>query len=79
MSYRETSRPSGWIEKIAHRLGPNKTLAILVSLFVLDLVVPDPIPFADEIMLGLLAALAALWRSRGHSQPKPPPKNVTPR
>ena len=32
--------------------------------FVLDLVVPDVIPFADEIALGLMAALLASWRKR---------------
>lgn len=80
MSNGETYRSSGWIERIAHRLGPGKILAILATLFVLDVVVPDFIPFVDEIVLGLLTALAALWRARDRTRPdKPPPKNVTPR
>ncbi len=32
--------------------------------FVVDLVVPDLIPLADEIALGLLAALLAAWRKK---------------
>lgn len=32
--------------------------------FVADLLVPDLVPFADEIALGLLAALLAAWRKK---------------
>jgi len=38
--------------------------AITAVAFVIDLVVPDLIPFADELALGLLAALLAAWRKR---------------
>ena len=38
--------------------------------FVVDLVVPDLIPLADEIALGLLAALLAAWRkNRSDGEP----------
>lgn len=38
--------------------------------FMVDLVVPDLIPFADEIALGLLAALLAAWRkNRSDDEP----------
>lgn len=33
-------------------------------LFVADLVFPDLLPFADEILLGLLTALFGTWRKR---------------
>jgi hypothetical protein len=36
-----------------------KLLAVTAALFVLDLIVPDMIPFADEILLGLLSLLLA--------------------
>mgnify|MGYP000190919066 CR=1 FL=1 len=38
--------------------------AITVALFVLDFLVPDAIPFADEILLGLGAALLGYWKKR---------------
>jgi hypothetical protein len=42
-----------------------KLLAITAALFILDLIIPDMIPFADEILLGLLSLLlASLKRSR---------------
>ena len=41
-------------------------LAITVGVFLVNVLVPDPIPFADEIVLGLAAAvLASLKRRRG--------------
>jgi hypothetical protein len=42
---------------------PN-LLAITVTLFVLDLIIPDMIPFADEILLGLLSLLLASLKTR---------------
>jgi hypothetical protein len=35
---------------------------ITAALFLLDLVVPDFLPFADEILLGLGALVLARWR-----------------
>ena len=37
---------------------------ITAGLFVLDIFVPDPIPFIDEILLGLGTLLFASWRRR---------------
>ncbi len=34
------------------------------ALFVVDLVVPDPIPFIDEVMLGLATLLLGRWKRR---------------
>jgi len=40
-------------------------LAVLAAAFFLaDLLIPDLIPFADEIALGLLTALMGSWRRR---------------
>lgn len=48
------------------------TLFKLTSiLFLLTLVVPDPIPFLDEILLGLGTLLLANW----HQRKQPPAKN----
>ena len=38
--------------------------ALLAAVFLFDLVVPDFIPFVDEIILALLTMLFALWKER---------------
>ena len=53
------------ILKFAGELRFPKLLALTVALFAIDLVVPDFIPMADEILLGLVAVvLAALKKKR---------------
>ncbi len=37
---------------------------LLATVFVIDLVVPDFIPFVDEIILAILTAIFALWKDR---------------
>ena len=44
--------------------------AIAAVLFILDFFIPDVIPFADEILLGLGAALLGSWKKR--KEPNPP-------
>jgi hypothetical protein len=51
----------------------------LLILFAVDLFIPDPIPFIDEAILGLLAVLVGTWKDRKKIEPEPPMKNVTPR
>ena len=46
----------------ADKLKFGNLFIIVVSLFFLDLVVPDFIPLIDEIILGLLAILLANWK-----------------
>ncbi|KAF7598005.1 MAG: hypothetical protein CGU28_15105 [Candidatus Dactylopiibacterium carminicum] len=43
---------------------PNLFLLVL-GLFVVDLILPDFIPFIDEILLGLGSLLLAAWKQRG--------------
>ena len=38
--------------------------AIAAVLFILDFFIPDAIPFVDEILLGLGAALLGSWKKR---------------
>lgn len=38
--------------------------ALTAVLLIVDLLIPDTIPFADEILLGLGAALLGNWRKR---------------
>ena len=37
---------------------------VTAVLFILDLLIPDFIPFVDEILLGLGAALLGNWKTR---------------
>ena len=69
------------IGSVTSRLKFPQLLTVTATLFLLDLVVPDLIPFADEILLGLATALFALWREQVPPPPaeKPPEKNITPR
>ena len=48
----------------AARLRFPKLLALTALVFVVDLIVPDVIPFADEILLGLITLLLALLKKR---------------
>lgn len=49
----------------AGRLRHPTLFAITAALFVLDLLIPDFIPLADEILLGLATVLLANWKDRG--------------
>lgn len=55
----------------AGRLRFPTLFLITLGLFAVDLVVPDPIPFLDEIMLGLGTLLFASWRNRRDPSPNP--------
>ena len=54
----------GWLVSRIAQLRFPRLFAITAALFALDLVVPDFIPFADEILLGLGTAVLASWRRR---------------
>lgn len=55
---------SGPVLGAARRLRYPKLLALTATLFVVDFLIPDPIPFLDEILLGLSTVLLASWRER---------------
>ena len=59
----------GWLVSRAARLRFPKLFALSAVLFVTDLLVPDLIPFADEILLGLATALLGSWRRRKQAAP----------
>ena len=61
----------GIVQRLAGRLRHPALFFILVALFLLDLIVPDLLPFVDEAMLGLLAVLAGSWTKR-REPPAPP-------
>ena len=48
-------------------------LAIAAVLLGLDLVVPDVIPLADELLLALATLILGSWRKRSAGPDQPPP------
>ena len=68
----------GWQGFVA-QLKSWQLLALVAALFVLDLFLPDPIPFVDELLLGLLTLFLVRWKQRSGAAPEPSMKNVTPR
>jgi len=56
------------------RLSYPRLFALTAALFAVDVVVPDFVPFADELLLGLGTLLLANWKKRKQPEPaqKPP-------
>jgi len=54
----------GLLLAFASRLRFPWLFALTAGLFLLDLVVPDAIPFVDELLLGLGTLLLGSWRKR---------------
>lgn len=70
----------GLLTRFLGRLRFPQLFVVLAGLLLLDLVVPDPIPFLDEVILAIFTLLVGLWRERGDDPyVRPPEKNVTPR
>jgi hypothetical protein len=61
-----STRPAllGWFLSRASELRFPRLFALTAALFALDFVLPDPLPFLDEIVLGLTTALLASLRRR---------------
>lgn len=57
----------------ARKLRYPTLFKITVALFALTVVVPDPIPLVDEILLGLGTLLLANWKDRKATIAPPPP------
>ena len=58
-----------WLTGIAGQLRFPWLLAMTVTLLLIDIVVPDLVPFVDEILLSLTAMVLASFR-----KPKPAPE-----
>lgn len=58
-----------WLTGYASRLKFPKLLAVTAALFIIDVLLPDIVPFADEILLGLLTAVLASLRERRQDKP----------
>jgi hypothetical protein len=57
-----TSSPINFFLTFANQLKFRSLFIVVISLFVIDLLVPDFIPMIDEIILGLLAIILANWK-----------------
>ena len=55
---------TGAVLRFASRLRFPQLFMVVAGLFVLDLLVPDVIPFFDELILGLATLLLANLRKR---------------
>lgn len=71
-----------FLTRYLEELRSSHLLMLLTGLLALDLVVPDPLPFLDEAVLGLATLMVTRWKMRARpDSPQPiksPPKNVTP-
>ncbi len=71
-------------QTLLQRLRFPQLFILFGALFVADLFIPDFVPFIDEIMLGVLTVMTAMWKKErsdtgdGASDDKPAEKNVTP-
>ena len=52
------------ISRFASRLRFPVLFLLTLVLFIVDLMVPDFIPFADEILLGLATVILGNWKQR---------------
>lgn len=67
----------GWFLKYASNLKHPQLFKWISALFLIDLLIPDLVPFADEILLGLATMfLASRKKDRDTAQPEPPEKTV---
>jgi Family of unknown function (DUF6116) len=69
---------AGALANVFRRLGLRfpTLFVILLTVTLADLVVPDIIPFVDEIVLAALTALFGLWRER--REPGGPSRDTDP-
>ena len=82
-----TDLRAGLFQRFFGRLRFPQLFTLAAILFIVDLLIPDLIPFADEILLGLMTTLFASWKARvpessgtsAEPAAKPPEKDVTPR
>jgi hypothetical protein len=67
-------RPRGVIAALVARLNLRfpALFLILLTVTVADLLIPDVLPFVDEIVLAVLTALVGLWRNRRETGPGRP-------
>ena len=58
------------VQEFASRLRFPKLFGITLAILVVDILIPDLIPFVDEILLALFTALLASWKRRRDKTPE---------
>ncbi|WP_255463298.1 DUF6116 family protein [Microbulbifer sp. YPW1] len=56
-----------WFLNYARRLKHPQLFKWICALFLIDLIIPDLVPFVDEILLGLATLFLASWKKRGNA------------
>lgn len=80
MSDTDRGTVSELIGRFARRLRYPQLFTVVLVVFLVDLVVPDPIPFIDELLFGLLTVLlGSLGRDGPPAERAEKEKDVTPR
>ena len=72
------SAVGGLIGKLATRLRFPQLFAVAATIFLLDLLIPDLVPFVDEVLLGLLTVMLGMLQRKTPPPSKPQMKDVTP-
>ncbi|MFP3939900.1 MAG: DUF6116 family protein [Thermoanaerobaculia bacterium] len=80
MAASERAAVRGLVGRFARRLRFPQLFAFVLVLFLVDLVVPDMVPFLDEILFGLLTVLLGSLRRNDDEDADPArvEKDVTP-
>ncbi len=68
----------GLITRYGSRLRFPQLFAITAALFAIDLVVPDIVPFADEVLLALGTLLLGSWQKTREDKPTDPSGGESP-
>ncbi|MBB5210785.1 DUF6116 family protein [Microbulbifer hydrolyticus] len=55
----------GWFLRYAHGLKHPQLFKWICAFFLIDLIIPDLVPFVDEILLGLGTLFLASWKKSG--------------
>jgi len=63
----------GWLRRLSY----PRLFVLTAVLFTISLLLPDPLPFVDELLLGLVTLLLA-GRKRPRPASEPPPVPVRP-
>lgn len=61
----------GFVQQFAAGLRFPQLFWLTAILFLLDVLIPDLIPFADEILLGLATLLLGSWKRKRGEPPGP--------
>ncbi|MCK7597592.1 hypothetical protein M0G74_09970 [Microbulbifer sp. CAU 1566] len=67
----------GWFLNYARRLKHPQLFKWICALFLIDLLIPDLVPFVDEILLGLATLFLAAWKKHAKAVPDSPEDNQT--